>query len=267
MRHREMTIKESFTITGVMDNTKVFFPCYGGCEFESLEEAVNHVQQTRGGLSVYIDKIVMYNICFRDCLRMHGIEGVINMLIEEAPAIAQDTKALNVLRSKWKNEMNEHIADYDIQCLPKDSPMFIRGSWFKGLEDIKSYVETSGNPRHRFARWIRREEYKRHPSVLHVGNIWESYPMFDSSDASDGRSYNNYIISCNPLVEPMMEIYCSQVSVHSNFCMVHEDIPPYLLPILYYDGDSDYVLLATAKDKRRKGSLSPRYMKYSIQIS
>ena len=90
--------------------------------------------------------------------------------------------------------------------------------------------------------------------------------MFDSSDASDGRSYNNYIISCNSLVEPMMEIYCSQVSVRSYFCMVHEDIPPYLLPILYYDGDSDCVLLATAKDKRKKVSFSPRYMKYSVQI-
>lgn len=258
--------KRIFTIKDSVVNKKVYFPCYGGCEFESLEEAVNHVQQMSGGLSVYIDKIVMYNICFRDCLRTHGIEGVIKMLIEEAPAIAQDTKALDYLRSVWTDRMNEHIADYDIQCLPKDGPMYIRGCLFHGLEDIEAHVETSGNPRHRFARWSRRDEYKHNSMMLHVGNIWESYPMFDSSDAGDGRSYNNYVISCNPLVEPMMEIYCSQVSVRSNFCMVHEDIPPILLPILYYDGDSDCVLLASAKDKRRKVSFSPRYMEYSVQI-
>ena len=67
--------------------------------------------------------------------------------------------------------------------------------------------------------------------------------------------------------EEMMEDYCSRIKAPFDSCMVHENIPADLLPILYYDGDSDCVLLATAKDKRRKGSLSPRYMKYSIQIS
>lgn len=243
----------------IMEKKKVYFPCYRGCEFESLEEAVNHVQQMSGGLSVYIDKIVMYNICFRDCLRAHGIEGVIKMLIDEAPAVAQDTQALDYLRSKWTERMNEHIADYDIQCLPKDSRMRISGWWYDGLEDIEANVEMSGNPKHKFYRWTKREEYQRDPFRLHVGNIWESYPMFDSSDASDGRSYNNYVFSKTPLVEEMMEIYCSQIGAHFDFCMVHEYIPEILLPVLYYDGDSDCVLLATAKDKRKKGFLfSPR---------
>jgi len=238
-----------------MENKKVYFPCYGECEFESLEEAVNYVQQMSGGLSVYIDEMVMYNIRFRDCLRTHGIEGVIKMLIEEAPAVAQDTKALDYLRFKWTDRMNEHIADYDIQCLPKDNSMCINDCRFEGLKDIEAHVEMSGNPRHRFAGWSRREEYKRSLTRLHVGNIWESYPMFDSSDACDGRSYNNYVFSSNPLVEEMMDTYCSQVSARSNFCMVLEEIPPMLLPILYYDGDSDCVLLATAKNKRESLSI------------
>lgn len=248
-----------------MEKKKVYFPCYGGCEFGSLEEAVNHVQNGHGGLYVYIDKIVMYNIRFRDCLRAHGIEGVIKMLIDEAPAIAQDTQALDYLRSKWTGRMNEHIADYDIQCLPKDSRMRISGWWYDGLEDIEANVEISGNPKHKFYRWTKREEYQRDPFRLHVGNIWESYPMFDSSDASDGRSYNNYVFSKTPLVEEMMEIYCSQISAHFDFCMVHEDIPEILLPVLYYDGDSDYVLLATTKKKRKWIPVSPRYTQKSVK--
>ena len=52
-----------------MENQKVYFPCYGGCEFGSLQKAVNYVQQMRGGLYVYIVDIVFYNVRFRDCLR------------------------------------------------------------------------------------------------------------------------------------------------------------------------------------------------------
>lgn len=71
--------------------------------------------------------------------------------------------------------------------------------------------------------------------------------MFDSCDSSDGRSYNNYVFSKIPLTEDLMELYCKRISARFNACMVHEDIPTDLLPILYYDGDSDWVLLATKK--------------------
>lgn len=234
-----------------MEKKKVCFPCYRGCEFGSLEEAVDFVQQLHGGLYVYIDKIVMYNIRFRDCLRTYGIEGVIKMLIDEAPAVAQDTKALDDLRSKWTNRMKEHIADYDIQCLPKDSRMCIDGYWFEGLKDVEAQIEITGTPEYLFRSWYKREDYKHNPSGLHVGNIWKSYPKFDSSDANDGRSYNNYVFSKTPLTEEMMEDYCSRIKAPFDSCMVHENIPADLLPILYYDGDSNCVLLATAKEKRK----------------
>lgn len=71
--------------------------------------------------------------------------------------------------------------------------------------------------------------------------------MFDSSDASDGRSYNNYVISMEPLTEEKMDEYCDRIRASSNACMVHEYIPEDLLPIVYWDGDSDNVLVATAK--------------------
>lgn len=230
-----------------MEKQQVFFPCYGGCEFGSLAEAVNYVRKMPGGLSVYIGDIVKYNIRFRDCLREKGIDGVIKMLIDEAPAVANEAKAIENMKWKWTDRMDEHIADYDIQCLPKDSLILIEDYLFNGLDEIDAHSEMYGNPTHRFSKWYSREGYIHNPAGLHVGNIWESYPTFDSFDDSDNRSYNNYVISKEPLTEERMDEYCNRISASWNACMVHEYIPEELLPVLYWDGCSDNVLLATAK--------------------
>lgn len=44
-----------------------------------------------------------------------------------------------------------------------------------------------------------------------------------------------------------MEQYFNKVSSHMDFCMVHEKIPEDFLPIFYYNGCNDYILLATDK--------------------
>lgn len=233
-----------------MEKRKVCFPCYGGCEFLNLKEALNYVKQMPGGLSVYIMDIVLYNIRFRDCLREEGIEGVIKKLFDEAPEIAYETDALDNLKEKWRGRMKERIADYDIRCLPKDDWILIEDCLFDGLNDIDSQAEICGNPRHLFKKWYTREGYIRNPAGMHVGDIYENYPVFDSYDVGDNRCYHNYVFSRVPLTEEMMEEYCNKISSHFNNCMVHEDIPEVLLPIIYYNGDSDYVLLATAKQKQ-----------------
>lgn len=231
-----------------MEKMKVFIPCYGRCEFNNLSEAVSYVKQRPGGLPIYIDDIVFYNIRFRDCLREKGLDGVVTMLRDEAPAIALEKEAVDRLKEKWSHRMDEHIADYDIQCLPKKQWFKIKDCWFEGLDDVDDQSEIYGNPRHTYSKWTTREGYKRNPAGLHIGNIWESYPKFDSSDDADGRCYENYVFSMQPLTEAMMERYCKEVSANFNACMVHEYIPQDLLPILYYNGDSDYILLASAKN-------------------
>ena len=187
-----------------MEKQKVYFPCYGGCEFGNLQEAVNYVKNMRGGLYVYIVEIILYNIRFRDCLRANGIDAVIQMLIDEAPIIALDFKGIDHLKKMWHERLDEHIAAYDIQCLPQDNRLYIEGCWLDGLDDIEAQVEVSGNPRHTYSKWYTRQEYKHNPLGLHIGNIWESYPVFDSYDASDGRSYNNYVFSPNRV--PFLQI-------------------------------------------------------------
>lgn len=230
-----------------MEKMKVFIPCYGKCEFNNLSEAVSYVKQLPGGLPIYIGNIVFNNIRFRDCLREKGMDGVVMMLRDEASAIALEKEAIDRLKEKWTDRMEEHIADYDIQCLPKDSLILIGDYLFNGLDEIMTQVEMAGNPKHTYRKWYNVGGFEQNAAGLHIGNIWESYPTFDSFDDADGRSYDNYIFSKQPLTEAMMDRYCKEVSANFNACMVHEYIPQDLLPILYYNGDSDYILLASAK--------------------
>lgn len=230
-----------------MNEEQVFFPCYGGCEFSSLIEAVNYVQQMRGGLSTYIENIVMYNIRFRDCLRENGIDGVISMLISEAPAIAGDTKAIDYLKKEWFGSMEEHIASYDIQCLPKKEWFLIEDCWFEGINDVDSQVEMYGSVKWNDIKCYAHQGCRSNPAGLHIGHFQENYPIFDSYDASDDRRYNNYVFSRDPLTEKRMEQYYKQVSSHKDFCMVHEEIPKEFLPIIYYNAHGDYILLAAEK--------------------
>lgn len=72
----------------------------------------------------------------------------------------------------------------------------------------------------------------------------ESYPTFDSYDASDDRSYDNFIIRRHPVsVADLRQL--SEVKRGMNVCRVHEDIPEYLLHVVYHDGDNGYMLVAT----------------------
>ena len=231
-----------------METKKVFVPTHRECEFDNLKDAVAYVRKWHGGLSYFIDNIVKYNVRFRDCLREKGIDGVIEMLAREAPEIATDTKAIDNFKWLWQERMKEHIADYDIQGMSKDSRICIEGCWFEGLKDIRSHAELCGNPKHSFLRWLVPRGYNNQSTNLHVGLIWESYPVFDSSDSSDGRTYDNYVFSNEPLTDVRMEQYCKRIPKGSNACLVHEYIPEELLPILYYNGDSNYVLLATRKN-------------------
>ncbi len=89
-----------------------------------------------------------------------------------------------------------------------------------------------------------RKEYKWNASGLHVGELWESYPTFDSYDASDDRSYDNIIIRKRPISARDLKLL-SEVKREMNACRVHENIPEELLPIIYHDGDNGYILVAS----------------------
>lgn len=232
---------------------KVYMPHYGQCEYNSLEELILELRHNRGSYewrSLFLNHIVQYNVRFRDCLRARGIEGVIAMLIEECPSLSCEEKELGELHRWWKERMHERIADYDIQCYPCDAHLNICRCLFEGLSDIESQIEMSAGEKSRWDedRVYPRKEFKRNVSGLHVGELWESYPTFDSYDASDGRSYDNIIIRKRPISARDLKLL-SEVKREMNACRVHEKIPEELLPIIYHDGDNGYILVASRSNE------------------
>lgn len=230
---------------------KVYMPQYGQCEYNCLEELILELRYNHGSKTwrnLFLDHVVQYNIRYRDCLRAGGIDNVIEMLIEECPSLASEDKELSKLRHWWKERMSEHIADYDIQCYPVEFKLNLCGCLFDGLRDVESQTELSVSDKYRWdeSRVYPRKNYILNPQGLHIGMLWESYPMFDSSDASDGRSYDNFIIREHPITSSDLK-QLSEIKRGMNACRVHEAIPNNLLPVIYHDGDNGYVLVATNK--------------------
>lgn len=225
-----------------------FYPGATRCQYDSLDELIAEQRlKGYGGGFLFLNEIVEYNVRYRNCLREKGIEGAIAMLISDCPSLAKEQKDLDGLRDWWTRIMEEQIADYDIQCLPRDSKWYILGCPFEGLRDVQNQTEMSGCPTHDEAnRWSPSRKFEPNPMGLHVGEIWKSYPMFDSYDAGDGRYYQNFIFRNHPLTPNDMQVV-ADLRGPLNECRVHEFIPHHLLPILYYDGDSDSVLLATER--------------------
>lgn len=73
---------------------------------------------------------------------------------------------------------------------------------------------------------------------IHIGHLFESF------DFGDNKYYQNYISSNSPITESDMK-NAYGVSHRVNFRMVHESIPEDKLPILYYNGNGQYMLLAS----------------------
>ena len=189
--------------------------------------------------------IMQYNIRYRDYLREHGIDELVELMLREAPTLRQDKKTVMEIYERF--ERMGGIADYDIQCydimkpipvLDKELPFSTIGGknveWFLGESRL-------GEP----DPW-RNKQAIENEFGLHLGQVYDSYPRFDSSDWSDDRSYQNYIIRTSPIrKKEMLELM--NVEALGNRQRVHEHLPKHLLPVLYYVGDGRYALLATAK--------------------
>lgn len=232
---------------------KVYMPHYGQCEYNCLEELILELRHNRGSSSwrsLFLNHVVQYNVRFRDCLRAKGIEGLIRMLIEECPSLITEEKELGDLRRWWKERVDEHIADYDIQCYPVNAQLSLCGYSFDGIGEIESQVELSASDKYRWDddRVYPRKEYKQNTQGLHIGELWESYPTFDSYDASDGRSYDNFIIREHPITVADLR-HLSEVKRGMNACRVNEFISSDLLPVVYHDGDNPYILVASSKQE------------------
>lgn len=82
-------------------------------------------------LYVFIGDVVLYNTCYRDYLRAHGINALIEHLCEQAPAFRSETEAINALRKKA--EEWGPLGDYDIQCQGMYQGFCVHGVYFHGI--------------------------------------------------------------------------------------------------------------------------------------
>lgn len=223
--------------------TKICFPHYKKGEFASLTEALEFLNRETNSIWCHtLCDIVKYNICYRNHLRRYGVEELIIRLTEEAPQLKDENALLHRL-CEWATK--EMLADYDIQCYNVNDKVTILGHTFNGLKDIREHVELYGRDGYDGLYCFAPSEKQQYDDV-HIGSLYENYPVFDIYDLADDRTYQNYIFRQAPISEDDMKM-AFKTYHKANFCMVHEAIHEEMLPILYYRGDGKYMLLATNK--------------------
>lgn len=222
---------------------KICFPHHTCGEFRSLNEAYHYLVNSQYGWYRHtLKEILMCNVMYRDHLREYGVDALIDRITGEVPELSDEVEALDYLRG-WADK--EKLASYDIQCFNIKDTVTINGHEFNGLEDVIKHVELVGKEFF--------SGFECHAidgadvcSDVRVGELYQNYPIFDSYDIGDDRTYQNYIFRRGVITVQDMES-ANSIYHKGNFCMVHERIPSVMLPILYYSGEGDYMLLATDK--------------------
>ena len=117
----------------------------------------------------------------------------------------------------------------------------ILGQVFHGLQDISAYVEMSQSVGSSCKPSVR-EPVKK--GRVHVGELWMSYPCFDSSDfLYENRTYQNYILRERPITFEDMERLRNLPS-GINAQRLSSSVPEDMLPMVYYVGDGDTMMVA-----------------------
>lgn len=116
----------------------------------------------------------------------------------------------------------------------------ILGLVFHGLQDISAHVEMSQAVGSSCKPSVR--EPKKTGRV-HVGELWMSYPCFDSSDyLYENRTYQNYILRERPITFEDME-RLRKLPSGMNAQRLSPSVPEDMLPMVYYVGDGDTMIV------------------------
>lgn len=223
---------------------KICYPGYYECEFNSLNDAVQCFRKNGADLEYRIPEIIMNNICYRDYLRNYGMEMLLRRLVEDAPELAQDRQLIDSLR-QWYDKEGKGLAGYDIQCYNIKDTIIVLAHTFHGLEDVIAHRTAYGRIDCSDIS-ISDSTPEKNLAGLYVSEFYAVYPVFDSYDIGDDRTYQNYVFTNEPVDDTRLK-EISEIRHSYNYSMVHEHIPEHLLPILYYSGDGDYMILAKKK--------------------
>ena len=235
---------ETSALPELKKQSKICYPGYKDCEYDSLRDAVQHFRKKGFNMEYCFPDIIKYNVCYRDYLRDYGMEMLLKRLVKDVPELAKDEKLLQSIQ-KWYDKEGKTLSGYDIQCYNIKDTIMVLGHEFHGLEDVIAHRSAYGRIGYSYMSLNECTPKKIAPN-LYVSEFYASYPIFDSYDIGDDRTYQNYVFTNAPISgEKVKEI--AEVRHNYNYCMVHERIPDHLLPTLYYCGDGDYMILATKK--------------------
>lgn len=216
---------------------EIIFP-FDECKRMSLKEAIATILEK--GYTYLIMNTIQYNVILRDAYRDMGAEAFTKELL----AIADNDEKLASRMQDFNEKIAEKggLADYDIQAYNINEPITFFGVTVQGLEGLKQRIECG----------CRDERYEHtYPcnpiaSDIHVGEIWHSYPMFDIYDMADNRTYNNYVVR-NHKITPKDIAAVIALPYEANYIRITEHISKDCLPLVYYNGDGNSILVATAK--------------------
>lgn len=113
--------------------------------------------------------------------------------------------------------------------LPCETPISIFGQVFEGIDGLKSYC-------------YREQTDESQPYVLDRCKL---FPCFDYEDyANECRFYRNYLI-CRSKKEADRKVQrLEQLKTGNDFCLVHDELPNDMRPMVYYRDESRSMLLA-----------------------
>ena len=135
----------------------------------------------------------------------------------------------------------KHEEEHRIYSCSIHDDVTILGQVFHGLDDIIAHVEmymcdgSTGNPN-------KSEPEKK--GKVHVGQLWMRYPCFDSSDyAYETRAYQNFILRDRPITSADIK-KLNKLPWNGNAKRISESVPSDMLPMVYYIGDGDQMIIA-----------------------
>lgn len=226
--------------------SKICFPHPIRGDFESLQDAYDMLHRRAFGWNDNtLFEIVRCNTRFRNHFRKYGSYALMAMILQDECLLTMNKASMTHL---LKAAIHWPIAPYDIQCYNVCDRITVLGHTFNGLEDINRHVEIVCSKQSETLRCTPIKDALQGGDV-HVGKFYEPYPRYDNSNCGEKYCFVNYIFRTEPITETDMVNAYKSIRCGSNFCMVSEEIPTELLPLLYCNG-GNYMFYASWNDAR-----------------
>lgn len=215
---------------------KILVPGLGKTEFSSLKEVFDAISTNHPAWWYTISDIVQYNVFYRNYLKNYGYRAL-KRLIREEYAEFKGNKDANQILDSWWQGVGRRLGDYDIFYHRCDEQIDILGHRYNGIADIRRCVARKA--RLSYDGW-----YHFEISKGTIGEVYEAFPYYDITDPyNDAHTFQNYFFRRNIISEDDIKAVMN-LEPDFNYCLVSEKIPEELLPMIYYDGEGDYILVA-----------------------